>query len=125
MKEERKIEIAKQLSEILPHRNEVRNQFGGINRISDLPEEVYENLFKLILEVDKEAEERGREEIKRELTGDLLPILDATHKWLKAHDRADEILFNKISEDNGSVREVPTTAIYMSPIAKFQSVATK
>ena len=83
-------------------------------------------IYDLMAMKKRDAERRFKqkyiEEIQRDLIGNPLPLIPATNDWMKAHERADEIIYNKIEEDDGMTRMIPFQAIYNSPIAKFQSV---
>lgn len=83
-------------------------------------------IYDLMAMKQKDAERRFKqhyiEEIQRDLIGNPLPLIPATKDWLKAHERADLIEYNKIEEDDGMTRMIPFRAIYNSPIAKFQEV---
>lgn len=67
-----------------------------------------------------------REETLRDINPsypDLIPVLDKTHKWYKLHEAMGaEIIFNNLTDDDGTVRLRPVKAIYDSPLFKFQEV---
>jgi hypothetical protein len=97
-------------------------------RVGILARDVIRGLFiNELTQSFQQGQKQTIKEIKEKLNPglkELLPVMDKTHQWFRAHEEMGaEIVFVKREDVDGMVREIPVKAIYESPLVKFQSVS--